>query len=112
MGFLITHNEAISIADYFSIHDKSGVCVYRPTVHYAYHPCDDAVLSLHELAATDFEGDYVEHCLGESEIDSGADELGVLLMGHKKTSYWFVNFQLSVTIVGLVRSWTSRKRAN
>ncbi|MCK7501890.1 MAG: hypothetical protein MZW92_76875 [Comamonadaceae bacterium] len=23
---------------------------YRPTVHYAYHPCDDAVLSLHELA--------------------------------------------------------------
>jgi len=24
--------------------------VYRPTVHYAYHPCDDAVLSVHELA--------------------------------------------------------------
>ena len=24
--------------------------VYRPTVHYAYHPSDDAVLSVHELA--------------------------------------------------------------
>ena len=28
---------------------------YRPTVHYAYHPCDDAVLSMHELAGKNWE---------------------------------------------------------
>ena len=44
-GFLVTHNEAISIADYFTVRD-GGKAVYRPTCHYAYHPCDDAVLSL------------------------------------------------------------------
>ena len=27
---------------------------YRPTVHYAYHPCDAAVLSLHELAGRNY----------------------------------------------------------
>ena len=48
-GFLITHNEAISIADYYTV-VEGGAVRYRPTVHYAYHPCDDAVLSVHELA--------------------------------------------------------------
>ena len=48
-GFLITHSEAISVADYFTI-AAAGEVRYRPTVHYAYHPCDAAVLSLHELA--------------------------------------------------------------
>ena len=48
-GFLVTHNESISIADYFTLRNDKGEAVYRPTCHYAYHPCDDAVLSLHEL---------------------------------------------------------------
>ena len=43
-GFLVTHNEAISIADYYTVRDDKGEAVYRPTCHYAYHPCDDAVL--------------------------------------------------------------------
>src|SRR5207248_10154533 len=48
-GFLVTHNESISIADYFTLRDN-GQVIYRPTCHYAYHPCDDAILSLHEMA--------------------------------------------------------------
>ena len=43
-GFLVTHNESISIADYYTVRDEKGAAVYRPTCHYAYHPCDDAVL--------------------------------------------------------------------
>jgi homospermidine synthase len=45
-GFCITHAEAISIADYYTVRDGAQV-VYRPTVHYAYHPCDAAVVSVH-----------------------------------------------------------------
>ncbi|HMK85336.1 MAG TPA: saccharopine dehydrogenase NADP-binding domain-containing protein, partial [Steroidobacteraceae bacterium] len=43
-GFLITHSEAISLADYFTVTEGDHV-VYRPTTHYAYHPSDYAVLS-------------------------------------------------------------------
>jgi homospermidine synthase len=48
-GFLITHGESISISDYLTLR-KGEQVLYRPTVHYAYHPCDAAVLSVHELA--------------------------------------------------------------
>ncbi len=48
-GFLVTHNEAISIADFFTRRNKKDEVTYRPTCHYAYHPCNDAVLSLHEM---------------------------------------------------------------
>ena len=37
-GFLVTHNESISIADYFTVRDARARSVYRPTCHYAYHP--------------------------------------------------------------------------
>jgi homospermidine synthase len=48
-GFLITHNEAISIADHFTVRDAQGKVAFRPTCHYAYHPSDAAVLSVHEM---------------------------------------------------------------
>ncbi|MDR3505714.1 MAG: saccharopine dehydrogenase C-terminal domain-containing protein [Acidocella sp.] len=92
-GFLITHNEAISIADYFTL-TENGAATYRPTVHYAYHPCDDAVLSVHELAGKNWEMQERQRLM-EDEIISGIDELGVLLMGHAKGAYWYGS-QLSI----------------
>jgi len=32
-----------------------GVVAYRPTVHYAYHPCDDAVLWKYELGGLNWQ---------------------------------------------------------
>ncbi len=87
-GFLITHNESISIADYYTVRDASGGVAYRPTAHYAYHPCDDAVLSLHEIAGKNWIM-QPEKRLMTDEIVSGMDELGVLLMGHAKGAYWY-----------------------
>ncbi|MGE0714062.1 MAG: homospermidine synthase [Alphaproteobacteria bacterium] len=87
-GFLITHNESISIADYYTVRDATGEAVYRPTCHYAYHPCDDAVLSVHELAGRNWEQQKRQRLIVE-EVTSGIDELGVLLMGHARKAYWF-----------------------
>jgi homospermidine synthase len=87
-GFLITHGESISIADYFTLHDARGAALYRPTVHYAYHPCDDAVLSLHEAAGKNWHLQE-RHRLMMGEIIEGIDELGVLLMGHARGAYWY-----------------------
>lgn len=86
-GFLITHAESISIADHLSLR-KDGEVVYRPTVHYAYHPCDDAVLSLHEVAGKNWQLQHRKRIMRE-EISEGMDELGVLLMGNPKGVYWF-----------------------
>lgn len=86
-GFLVTHSEAISIADYYSVR-KGGEVTYRPTVHYAYHPCDDAVVSLHELAGKNWQMQPNQRLLMD-EIVAGTDELGVLLMGHARKSYWY-----------------------
>ncbi len=109
-GFLVTHNEAISIADFLTLTDEAtGDVLYRPTVHYAYHPvrtharcgahqrshpaltcctpplrasqCDAAVASLHELAGKNYAPQATKRLLGEHDVMSGRDELGVLLCG-------------------------------
>ncbi len=94
-GFLVTHNESISIADYFTIRDEAGAALYRPTCHYAYHPADDAVLSLHEMFGQAGERQPRWHILDENEIADGIDELGVLLYGHGRNAYWYGS-QLSI----------------
>jgi homospermidine synthase len=94
-GFLVTHNESISIADYLTVRDGDGKAVYRPTCHYAYHPCNDAVLSLHEMFGRAGKMQEEHHILGEAEILDGIDELGVLLYGHGRNAYWYGS-QLSV----------------
>ncbi|TIL77957.1 MAG: homospermidine synthase, partial [Mesorhizobium sp.] len=88
-GFLVTHNEAISISDFFTLRGKKGKVHYRPTCHYAYHPCNDAVLSLHEMFGAAGKAQPVHHVLDENELVDGIDELGVLLYGHDKNAYWY-----------------------
>jgi homospermidine synthase len=94
-AWMITHNESISIADYFTARDESGKAIYRPTCHYAYHPCDDAVLSLHEMAGAAWKPPASWHILTEDDIVDGIDELGVLLYGHARNAYWYGS-QLSI----------------
>lgn len=86
-GFLVTHNEAISISDYYTVGDPAAPD-FRPTCHYAYHPCDDAVLSLHEMFGSGKQQGR-HHILTEDEIVEGVDELGVLLYGHDRNALWF-----------------------
>ncbi len=92
-GYLITHNESISIADYLTLRNGEHV-VYRPTCHYAYHPCDDAILSLHELQGNAFRTQSRWRLMNDEIVD-GIDELGVLLYGHAKNAYWYGS-QLSI----------------
>jgi homospermidine synthase len=84
---------AISIADYLTLREDGRV-TYRPTCHYAYHPCDDAILSLHELQGNAFRPQSRFRLMNE-EITDGIDELGVLLYGHPNNAYWYGS-QLSI----------------
>jgi homospermidine synthase len=92
-GFLITHSEAISLADYYTVMDGERVA-YRPTSHYAYHPSDDAVMSVHEFAGRNWHLQDRKRIMMK-EITEGIDELGVLLAGHAKNAYWYGS-QLSI----------------
>ncbi len=86
-GFLIPHAESISIANYLTLKDKDDIC-YRPTVHYAYVPCPDAILSLYELFGKEWTPQHKKHIIF-NEIIHGIDALGVLLLGNKKGAYWY-----------------------
>lgn len=86
-GFVITHNEALSIPDYYTVW-QDGRAVYRPTCHYAYHPCNDAILSLHEINGAGVLPE-AQHILTVDEIVAGGDDLGVLLYGHARGAMWY-----------------------
>jgi len=91
IGCLVRHAEAFTISDYLTVwEDAPGEIkrpTYRPTVHYAYLPCDNAILSLYELAMHSYQLQNRLRIMTD-EITDGRDELGVLLLGHGLTGWW------------------------
>ena len=85
-GMVIRHGEAYTISDRLTVWEGDKP-VYRPTVHYAYCPCDAAIVSLNELRGYDYNLQRNYRIMGD-EITSGADILGALLMGHAFKSWW------------------------
>ncbi|MEU4744538.1 saccharopine dehydrogenase NADP-binding domain-containing protein [Actinosynnema sp. NPDC023658] len=86
LGLLIQHGEVVTIGDHLTIRDGDDVR-YRPTVHFAYRPCDDALASLHECHAN---GSTLQprRRVMTDDITSGMDELGILLLGHDLGGWW------------------------
>jgi homospermidine synthase len=90
IGMVVRHAESFTISDHLTVWEdtiEGPRAVYRPTVHYAYMPCDNALLSLHELTMRNFELQPKLRIMAD-EITDGMDELGVLLMGHALTTWW------------------------
>jgi homospermidine synthase len=81
-GFMVTHNESLSISQYFSTPD------HRMTSYYAYRPCKDSISSFNEFFSNNMQKHPKERILSD-EIVSGVDELGVMLFGNKLGNYWF-----------------------
>lgn len=86
VGMVIRHAEAFSISDHLTVW-KGARPVYRPTVHYAYTPCDGTIASLHELRSRNYELQQKLRIMND-EITSGEDALGALIMGHRYNSWW------------------------
>jgi homospermidine synthase len=86
VGMVIRHGEAFSISEALTV-CEGGEAVYRPTVHYAYCPCDAAVASLHELHMRQDDLQPAQRIMND-DIVAGRDELGCLLMGHPFSSWW------------------------
>ncbi|MGC4098225.1 MAG: saccharopine dehydrogenase C-terminal domain-containing protein [Nitrospira sp.] len=86
VGMVVRHGEAFSITEKLTVWEGDKA-IYRPTVHYAYCPCDSAIASLHELRGRDYRLQSRIRIMTD-EIISGADILGVLVMGHPYQSWW------------------------
>ncbi len=86
-GFLITHNEAISIADFLTV-GEPGQAQYRPTVYYAYRPCDETVNAM-KLIANGSDEQVRARRVAKDDVISGMDELGVFLLSDTYPSVWF-----------------------
>ena len=85
-GMVIRHGEAFTISDRLTVWED-GKAIYRPTVYYAYCPCDCAIVSLEELRGRDYELQSSRRIMRD-EIIGGSDILGALLMGHAYNSWW------------------------
>ncbi len=86
IGMVIRHGEAFSISENLTVW-RNGRPVYRPTVHYAYMPCDETIASLLELRCRGYDLQPRTRIMS-NEIIRGADILGALLMGHRYNSWW------------------------
>ena len=87
-GMVVRHGEAFTLCEHLTVSDPvTGNAIYRPTVHYAYHPSDAAINSVLELRMRAWEMQPRMRILND-EIISGRDDLGVLLMGHPYRAWW------------------------
>jgi homospermidine synthase len=86
VGMIVRHGEAFTITEKLTVW-QDGKAIYRPTVHYAYCPCDCAIASLNELRGYNYQLQPKIRIMTD-EITSGADILGALLMGHPYHSWW------------------------
>jgi homospermidine synthase len=93
LGMVVRHGEAFTISDKLTVW-KNGKAVYRPTMHYAYCPCDEAIASLNEMRGYNYRLNENQRIMND-EITSGSDVLGALLMGHEYNSWW-VGSDLSI----------------
>jgi homospermidine synthase len=86
IGMIVRHGEAFTITEKLTVWED-GKAIYRPTVHYAYCPCDCAIASLNELRGYDYRLQPSLRIMTD-EIIKGEDILGALVMGHPYTSWW------------------------
>ena len=84
---IVRHGEAFTLSDALTLWDDDGTPAHRPTVHYAYCPCPEAIRSLDDLRARNYVPQEKWRILSD-DIQGGVDELGVLLMGHDFTAWW------------------------
>ena len=86
-GLALPHSELITISDALTVWE-AGRAIYRPTVAFAYLACDAAMASLHDSMMAGWRLPEEQQVMN-GDITEGRDELGVLLMGHGLTGWWY-----------------------
>jgi homospermidine synthase len=89
-SYLITHHEALSLADLLTVPGPDAnphSPTYRPTVYYAYTPCEATQASLEAWAANNY-ADPLHKRVLRDELVAGEDQLGVLFV-FEGGAFWY-----------------------
>jgi len=86
IGMMIRHEENMTIGDTLTI-KQDGKIVYKPTVFYVYHPCNDTMMSLYELKEKNYTYQHWYRLL-TTEIIDGRDELGITFFMENGDIFW------------------------
>ena len=86
VGMTIRHEESFSISNYLTVKNGNKV-VYRPTVHYCYHPCMDCLSSIYEFQSNGLAEPIKKRVMREDVID-GRNELGCFIMSKNYGCWW------------------------
>lgn len=86
IGHLVCHDESNTIGETLTIYENNKI-IYKPSVYYVYHSCNDAMASIHELKERN-EADQDNYRLLTSEIIDGRDILGITYFLEDKNIYW------------------------
>lgn len=87
-GFVIRHGESISMSRALTCYNENNEAIYRPSVYYAYCPCDATINSLHEFKMNAYQCNRENDRILFDEIIDGYDAVGCLMMGPKFGSWW------------------------
>lgn len=82
LGYLITHHEALSLSQLLTVPGERAdeeTVAYRPTVYYAYTPCEATQKSLDTWLSSGLEEPREKRVLRD-ELTCGEDQLGVLFV--------------------------------
>lgn len=83
LALAITHHEAHSIAAMLTVpasEEGEGRASYRPTVYYAYRPCDATFDALDQWRETGFKTPARKKILTADDLTEGLDQLGALFV--------------------------------
>jgi homospermidine synthase len=87
-AYLITHHEALSLADFLTLPGEDSTApAYRPTVHYAYAPCQATQDSLAAWKTGGYVAPARKQVLRD-ELVAGHDQLGVLFV-FEGGAFWY-----------------------
>jgi len=89
-SYLITHHEALSLADLMTVPAADADPLrpeYRPTVYYAYTPCEATQASMEAWVASGFVDPEDKRVLRD-ELVGGEDQLGVLFV-FEGGAFWY-----------------------
>jgi homospermidine synthase len=93
MGNIVRHDESFSIGRALTVKNenvengKKDKVIYKPSVYYVYHPCDEAVMSVYELKERNNKIQDNYRLLTE-EIINGRDILGLTYYLESGDVYW------------------------
>lgn len=85
-GTVIPHGETYTISQKLTL-KRDGKVVYRPSVYFVYNPPEIASESLLEYADSGKDSPD-QTVVMNTEIVSGVDEVGILLLGHDLGGWW------------------------